>query len=136
MRNLLREYIEEILSEGRYSHIDFTPPESVRKAAERGLELRRKKGIGGLTPGQASKMGIGSGVQRAVNLKNGNHISPQVARRMKAFFDRHDGNQAIEPGKKSYEDAGYVSWLLWGGNPGRSWANKLVRQMNAADKKK
>jgi hypothetical protein len=123
---------------GKYDHIDFTPPAGVRKAAERGLELRKKapKGKkGGLTASQASKEGIGSGVQRAVNLKNGDKISPQTAKRMKSFFARHEKGSKIDKGKTAATDKGYQAWLLWGGNPGRSWANKLVRQMDAADKK-
>jgi hypothetical protein len=27
------------------------------------------------------------------------------------------------------------AWLGWGGDPGRAWANKVMRQMKAADKK-
>lgn len=122
----------------KYDHINFVPPQGVRNAAKRGLELRKKapKGKkGGLTVSQASKEGIGSGVQRAVNLKNGNKISPQTARRMKSFFSRHEKSSKIDKGKTAATDKGYQAWLLWGGNPGRSWANKLVRQMDAADKK-
>jgi hypothetical protein len=29
-----------------------------------------------------------------------------------------------------------VAWLLWGGNPAKAWAEKVVAQMEAADKKK
>ncbi len=121
---------------GKYSHIDFKPPEGAAKAAERGLELRKKnKGRGGLNVQQAKKQGIGSGVARAVSLKNRQTLSPATVRRMKAFFDRHAGNEKVEAGKKPSEDRGKISWLLWGGNPGRSWANKVCRQMDAADKK-
>lgn len=121
---------------GKYDHIDFKPPESVAKAAERGLELRKKnKGRGGLSVEQAHKQGIGSGVARAVSLKNRQTLSPSTVRRMKAFFDRHEKNKGASGGKPLSEDKGYISWLLWGGDPGRSWANKVVRQMDAADNK-
>ena len=53
----------------------FTPPKEVQKQAQIGLELRRKHGRGGLTNKEASKHGIGSGVQRAVNLSNGDELS-------------------------------------------------------------
>ena len=36
-------------------------------------------------------------------------------------------------GKSPAEDKGYVAGLLWGGDAGKSWANKVVRQMEAAD---
>lgn len=111
---------------GKYDHIDFKPPQGVADAAARGLELRKKnKGKGGTEVG----------VQRAVNLKNRDSLSPSTVRRMKAFFDRHEKNKKIEKGKQPHEDRGFVSWLLWGGDPGRSWANKIIKQMEAADKK-
>lgn len=122
----------------KYSHIDFVPPKSVQKAAERGLELRReapKGSKGGLNASEASKEGIGSGVQRAVNLKNGDKISPAVVKRMKSFFDRHAGNEKIDKGKTRKTDKGYQAYLLWGGAPGKRWANKIVNQMEKADEK-
>ena len=120
----------------KYSHINFKPTKTIAAAAERGLEYRKKAGgKGGLSGKQAKKHGIGSGVQRAVNLKNRDTMSPGTVRRMKSFFDRHQKNKAIGKGKKPYEDRGYVAWLLWGGDPGYSWARKIVRQMNSADKK-
>lgn len=127
------------LAKGKYDHIDFKPPESVAKAAERGLEYRKKqKGDkAGLSVGEASKAGIGSGVQRAVNLKNRDTMSPETVRRMNNFFNRHQKNKAIDAKHKGepWKDRGYVAWLMWGGDPGQSWAAKVVRQMDAADKK-
>lgn len=112
---------------GKYDHIDFKPPKGVADAATRGLELRRKND---------GKGGTDVGVQRAVNLKNRDRLSPSTVRRMKAFFDRHQKNKKIEKGKSPHEDKGYIAWCLWGGDPGYSWAKKVVRQMEAADKKK
>ena len=124
------------LAAGKYDHIDFKPPESVAKAAARGLELRKKnKGKGGLSPQQAHKAGIGSGVARAVSLKNRKTLSPSTVRRMKAFFDRHEKSKKIDPGKTHATDKGWIAHLLWGSDAGRSWANKICRQMDAADKK-
>ena len=53
---------------------------------------------------------------------------------MKAFFDRHEVDAKAEgfsPGEKGYPSNGRIAHGLWGGNPGRSWANSLVEQMNA-----
>lgn len=111
---------------GKYDHIDFKPPKGVADEAAKGLEYRKKADGEG---------GTDVGVQRAVNLKNRDEISPSVVRRMKAFFDRHKKNKKIEDGKQPWEDKGWVAWLLWGGDPGYSWAKKIVRQMEAADKK-
>ena len=122
----------------KYDHIDFKPPQGVADAAVKGLELRQKatpSNRGGFTPAQAAKEGIGSGVQRAVNLKNRNTISPDVIRQMVAFFARHEKNKDVPADKKGepWNAKGYVAWLLWGGDPGRRWAEKVRNQMDAAD---
>jgi len=120
----------------KYSHIDFTPPESVQSAAERGLEIRAEaspSNRGGLTSQEAGKQGIGSGVSRASQLKRGSKVSPEVIGQMVNFFNRHEAykhKHKSEPKGKARQ-----SWLLWGGDAGRSWANKVKRQMEAADKK-
>lgn len=130
--------IKESLNEApeKYSHIDFKPPESVANNAAKGLEYRKKGGGGGLTNKQASKEGIGSGVQRATNLKNRNTVSPKVINQMVSFFARHEKNKSVDKGKKPWEDNGFVSHLLWGGDAGKSWAEKIKKQMEVADKKK
>ena len=131
----LKEQIYKLL-EGKYSHINFTPPDSVAKAAERGLEMRKKSGgKGGLNAKQAKQAGVGSGVQRASNLKNKSKMSPETVKRMRNFFSRHNKNLKVDAGKSPSQDRGYIAGLLWGGSPGRSWANKIIRQMDAADKK-
>ena len=81
----------------KYEHIDFKPPQSVANAAERGLEYRRRSGKGGLSSQEAGKQGIGSGVQRAVNLKNRNNIAPETFSMMSGFFSRHEKNKKINP---------------------------------------
>lgn len=124
----------------KYDHIDFKPPKSVADAAEKGLEYRAKANPsdkGGLTPAEASKQGIGSGVQRATNLKNRTNVSPDVIRQMCAFFARHEKNKGIAPENREtpWKDKGYVAWQLWGGDPGKAWAEKVRDQMDRADEK-
>lgn len=115
----------------KYAHLDLKPPEGVQKAALRGLALRKQYGRGGLTTQQAGAQGIGSGVARASSLANGKELSPDTIRQMVAFFSRHEKNKDTPP----EEGNGQIAWLLWGGDPGRTWAEKLARQMDAADKK-
>jgi hypothetical protein len=119
----------------RYAHINFKPPKGVRLAAKRGLELRKKFGRGGLTTKQAAKLGIGSGIVRAANLARGTKMAPDTVRRMKNYFTRHQKDKRPGWAKPSNPSNGYIAWLLWGGDPGFSWARKIVRQMNAVDKK-
>jgi hypothetical protein len=127
----------EAVFKAKYDHIDFKPPAGVAAAAEKGLEYRKKGGGGGLTTSEAAAQGIGSGVARAASLKNRQNQSPDTVRRMKAFFSRHAKNKTIDPKFKGepWRDKGYVAWLLWGGDPGRAWADKVVGQMEAADAK-
>lgn len=123
----------------KYTGINFVPPKNVADEAVKGLEYREKAGgKGGLGRSEAKKQGIGSGVQRAVNLKNRDKLSPETVRRMKAFFDRHKKNKAIDSKHKGepWKDRGYVAWLLWGGDPGYAWSKKIVAQMERADKRK
>lgn len=118
----------ELYNENKNS---FIPPKTVAKEAEKGLEYRRKaKNKGGLTNKEASDEGIGSGVQRAVNLKNRDSVSLNTIKRMKSFFDRHEKNKSIGSENKNtpWEDKGYVSWLLWGGDSGRVWVNSILRK--------
>jgi hypothetical protein len=129
---------DRLVKAGKYSHINFKPPQSVASAAARGLAYRRKaspSNRGGLTVQQAAAQGIGSGVQRATSLKNRSTLSPATIKRMVSFFARHAKNKAVGAENKGtpWNDKGYVAWLLWGGDAGRAWANKILRQMQAAD---
>ena len=114
----------------RYSHIDFTPPKGVRESAERGLELRREHGRGGLTTREAGRAGIGSGVQRASDLAGGERLGPDTVKRMAGFFNRHRIHRDHHDDRSS---AAYISWQLWGGDAGDRWARKVVNQMKRAD---
>jgi len=113
----------------KYESINFSPPQGVRDEAQKGLDWRKKYGRGGTAVG----------VARARDLSNGKNISPETARRMKAYFDRHEVDKKGEgftPGEDGFPSAGRIAWALWGGDPGQAWANKLVRQMNAEDNAK
>jgi hypothetical protein len=116
-----------------YSEINFVPPQSVANAAARGLALRKQSGRGGLSTQQAAKEGIGSGVARAASLKNRQKLSPSTISRMVSFFARHSAykkNHITSP-----PSASLVSWLLWGGDPGKAWAEKIKAQMDRASGK-
>lgn len=107
----------------------FAPPQAVRSAARRGLELRRKHKKGGLTTAEAGKQGIGSGVARATSLANGMKVSGATLRRMVAFFSRHEKNKS-----GGEDDAGYIAWLLWGGDAGRAWATRALKMLESRSK--
>ena len=121
-----------------YDGISFRPPQSVAREANLGLKYREKAGgKGGLTSRQAAKEGVGSGVQRAASLKYRQNQSPQTIRRMVAFFARHEENKKVKAEFKDtpWKDRGKVAWLLWGGDAGKKWAEKVLAQMERAEAK-
>ena len=109
---------------GKYSDIDFTPPQGVKEAAKRGLEVRASKP-------SSQRGGTPVGIARARDLSGGKAISPDTARRMKAFFDRHEVDKEGSTWKE--QGKGWQAWQLWGGDAGYAWAKKLVKQMNSRD---
>ena len=100
---------------------DRRPPDGAREEAERGLEWRREYNRGGTE----------IGVARARDIANGVNLSEETVRRMKAYFDRHEVDkqgQGWSPDEDGYPSAGRIAWALWGGDAGRTWAERLVRQ--------
>lgn len=119
---------QEVAKAAKYDHIDFTPPEGARTEAERGLSWRREFGRGGTAVG----------VARARDLARGAEMSPSTIMRMSSYFARHEVDQQGQgwsPGQDGFPSAGRIAWALWGGDAGRSWANKVKAQMEAADKR-
>ncbi len=73
------------------------------------------------------------GLERANQLENQEELSADTIGRMVSFFSRHDGNQSINDDvDNKWEDCGYVAWQLWGGDPGREWAERKQEQIEDA----
>lgn len=108
----------------RYNHIDFSPPEGVRAALRRGLDLHEEG-----HSGDGLKF---TTVAWARRLAGGEAISPEKARDMAAWFARHRAQG--KPDRSGEPTPKLVSDLLWGGDPGQAWSGKLVEQMDAADR--
>jgi hypothetical protein len=103
----------------------FKPPAGVQKAAELGLRYREEYGRGGTAVG----------VARARDLSNGSPVSWETIKRMHSFFERHGAQGADQPPKAGEEpSAGYIAWLLWGGDPGQRWARKLRNRYTEAER--
>jgi phage gp29-like protein len=105
------------------SDVDLTPTEEMANNAKRGLELRRKHGRGGTEVG----------VARARDLSNRKTLSPSTIRRMHSYFARHEVDKKGEGWGK--DSAGYIAWLLWGGDAGRAFAARKVKEMDRAEGK-
>jgi hypothetical protein len=95
--------------------VSFIPPIALAKEAELGLKLRKEFGRGGTMVG----------VARARDLKNRRPLSARTIKRMYSFFARH---YVDKQGKNFHNELkpsnGKIAWLLWGGDPGASWAHK------------
>jgi hypothetical protein len=108
-----------------YDGINFTPPAGVRAACRAGLKLK-EEGHGGAGL-------VGATVSWARKLAAGQKISPEKARKMNAWFARHSvGSSSRTLGDKT--SPAWVAWQLWGGNAGKSWSAKLVKQMESREK--
>jgi hypothetical protein len=102
----------------------FSPPEQVRKNAARSLELRREHGRGMTAVG----------VARARDLSNGKNISADTIKRMHSYFARHEvDKKGKDWANQSNPSAGYIAWLGWGGDAGRSWVNGIIKKLNAKE---
>lgn len=100
---------------------DLIPPKDVAEAAERGLDLRHKFDRGGTR----------IGVARARDLKNRRNLSPDTIKRMTAYFKRHEvDKRGANFGNEQDPSAGYIAWLLWGGDAGRDWAEDQAKRLN------
>ena len=105
--------------------VNLKPTEAMANAAKRGLKLRKEHGRGGTEVG----------VARARDISNRKDLSPSTVKRMKSFFARHEVDldaPAAKEGHKDYPSAGLIAWLLWGGDPGKTWAESKVDQINNA----
>jgi len=105
--------------------ISLVPPRIVADNAAKGLRLREKFGRGGTE----------IGVARARELVGRRALQPSTIRRMASFFARHEvDKRAANFGNEDNPSAGYVAWLLWGGDEGRAWAIELKKIVgNAPD---
>ena len=102
---------------------DHRPPAEVAAAAEKGLKLRAEFRRGGTT----------IGIARARDLKHQKSLSDRTVKRMVSYFTRHSVDKRAENfGNDENPSAGYIAWLLWGGDAGQKWAEEHKNAMEAA----
>lgn len=100
----------------------YTPPADVARNARLALEVRASK--------PESEQGMTAvGLARANQLANREAVSLDTIRRMASYFARHevdkDGSTWDEQGK------GWQAWHGWGGDEGRAWANRIIKEHDA-----
>jgi hypothetical protein len=114
----------------KYEKINFSVPKGVVSELEKGLRWHEEGHSGG---GLKSET-----VSWARRMANGADISPQKAKKMRAWLARHEVDkegQGFYPDQKGFPSPGRVAWALWGGDPAVGWSNKIVSQMEKEDEK-
>ena len=113
------DYAEENLK----ASVNTKPTQEMAEIAGRALEWRKKYNRGGTDVC----------VARAVQLKNRETLSRETIARMHSFFSRHSNNYERFYNHKE-NDGGYgsfrIAWDLWGGNAGRSWAQRKLKEFD------
>ena len=105
----------------------FTPPQGVQVAALRALKL--------IADGHAGDGFTDVGHKRASDLAAGRSVSLNTVKRMHSYFARH----AVDKQGKDWDNTdkpspGKVAWLAWGGDPGKTWADAIVRRQENIEK--
>lgn len=93
----------------------YSIPDGVQKAAQRGLELHKKFGRGGTSVGMNTARILSAG--GSIGIEKVKHIS--------RYFPRHAGDNLDDK-----ESNGWIAWLLWGGDAGRTWSTNIVERYN------
>lgn len=99
----------------------FQPTAEMADEATKGLEWRAEFGRGGTAVG----------VARARDIANRRDLSIETVKRMSSYFARHAVDAEAEgfnAGETGYPSAGRIAWALWGGDPGRTWADGILRE--------
>jgi len=99
----------------------YAPNDGMIAAARRGLDWRQTYGRGG------TEVGVG----RARDIINRRNLSRTTVGRMASYFARHEidkEGEGFRPGEPGYPSAGRIAWALWGGDPGKAWANAILRE--------
>lgn len=97
------------------------PPEAAQQEAQRGLDWRREFGRGGTAVG----------IARARDITNAVDLPLDTVRRMRSYFARHEvdkDGEGFKPDEPGYPSNGRIAWALWGGDPARDWAERLLAQ--------
>lgn len=105
----------------------FVPTAAVAKEAQQALDWRDEHE-------DEVDAGTRTGWIRANQLAKREEISFETVKRMKSFFARHKGNEKISNEHKDepWKDNGHVAWKMWGGDSGKKWAEKIVKEKESS----
>ena len=104
---------------------EHKPTSKMASNAKKGLELRAKFHRGGTDVG----------VRRAEQIVRRAALGDQDVKSMHSYFARH----AVDKNGKTHawgsdEDpsAGYIAWLLWGGDEGKTWVDQRAAELSTS----
>lgn len=101
----------------------FKPTAEMASNARLGLRLRAKFGRGGTEVG----------VRRAHQLAEREELEPADVKSMYSYFARHEVDKQAKTrrwGSSEDPSAGYIAWLLWGGEEGKLWVAEQRRKLS------
>jgi hypothetical protein len=102
----------------------FKPTQRMASAARRGLRLREKFGRGGTQVG----------VDRAHQLADQRELDEADVKSMHSYFARHAVDRKTDShewGSDKDPSAGFIAWLLWGGDAGKAWADRKAKMLES-----
>ena len=104
--------------------VNLKPTQGMADAAKRGLKLHEEGKSGdGLKP---------ETVARANRLARREEMNRDWVVEMNAWFKRHESSKTDGWDEPPDYSPAYTAWLLWGGNPGRSFAARKVEELDRA----
>ncbi len=107
----------------------FVPPAGAAAAAKRAIKW--------IEEGKAGSGFTSTGRTRAGQIARREAISRDTVMRMVSFFARHEPDKKAEgfsAGEKGYPSPGRVAWDAWGGDAGKSWANRTAESIKNKEK--
>jgi hypothetical protein len=75
----------------------------------------------------SNRAGTRVGLARANQLARRDMISIATIKRMVSFFARHERSAGSAQARQDPTSKASQAWALWGGNPGRAWAKRILR---------
>lgn len=74
---------------------------------------------------------------RCFDLSHRKTLSPDTVRRMASYFARHAvDRQAKGFGDADNPSAGWIAWLLWDGDEGKTWCDRKKAELEQAESEK
>ncbi|MES2710099.1 MAG: hypothetical protein V4653_00815 [Pseudomonadota bacterium] len=101
---------------------DMRPTAEMAAAAKRGLRLREKFNRGGTEVG----------VRRAQQLIERQPLDEADVKSIHSYFARHEVDKGTKTHSWDSDDdpsAGFIAWLLWGGDAGKEWADRMAKSL-------